>query len=86
MTIKELLRLSTDTPKGLPLKKGQLVEVDFENLKGIFRVQEDVEWNADFKCWGSVRLEGTYPPWFTHKGGIKLISTEDERKFNDNQS
>lgn len=59
---------------GFPLKKGQLVEVNFEDLKGIFRVAKDVEWNADFDSWGSVWLEGTYPPRFTHKGGITLLS------------
>lgn len=59
---------------GLPLKRGQLVEVDTEELKGIFRVRDDVEWWDDFDSWGSVWLEGVYPPIFTHKGGIKVLS------------
>lgn len=58
---------------GMPLKKGQLIEVDCEELKGVFRVEQDVEWDTYFKKWGSVWLEGVYPPLFTHKGGIAIL-------------
>lgn len=68
---------------GLPLKKGQLVEVNWPDLIGIYRVEEDVEWNNGLEAWGSVRLEGVYPPIFTHKGGIKLISANTEVKESD---
>ncbi len=63
--------------KGMPLKKGQLVKVsgykDYPE-NSIFEVGADVEWNSDYKIWGSVWLVNQYPPLFTHKGGIEVIS------------
>lgn len=55
--------------KGLPLKKGQIVRI-----KGkLYEVAEDVKWDNDFRHWGSVWLVNSYPPRFTHKGGIEII-------------
>lgn len=63
--------------EGIPLKKGQIIRVynlDDDDKARIFEVEEDVKWNADFNIWGSVRLVGYYPPIFTHKGGIEVIT------------
>lgn len=59
---------------GIPLRRGQLVEVKHTDLEGVFRVERDVEWNAPMGVWGSVSLVGQYPPRFTNKGGIRVIS------------
>lgn len=61
------------TNLGLPLKKGQLVEINIPGIRGIYCVARDVEWNQDFQVWGSVCLEGVPVPIFTHKGGIKIV-------------
>lgn len=62
-------------PKGIQIKKGDLVEIQG---KGIFRAEEDNEWEPDFNAWGSVSLENLYPPRFTHKGGVRVVT-----KFNE---
>lgn len=65
--------------QGIPLKKGQLVRLTgIEGIPdgSIFEVERDVEFSNDFNTWGSVKLVGMYPPIFTHKGGIELISQE----------
>lgn len=54
---------------GFPYKKGQIVRIDGQ----VFEVEKDVEWNSDFGVWGSVWLVNTYPPVFTHKGGIERV-------------
>ena len=55
---------------GFPYKKGQIVRIDGQ----LFEVERDVEWNKDFNVWGSVWLVNQYPPIFTHKGKIELVS------------
>lgn len=56
--------------QGIQLFKGDLIRLYGE----IKEVERDNEWNNDFNCWGSVRLVGEYPPVFTHKGEIEIVS------------
>ena len=61
----------------MPLKKGDIVRVSgHEQIEdgSIFEVERDVEWCEYFKTWGSVSLVNQYPPLFTHKGGIEIVT------------
>ena len=62
---------------GLQLKKGWIVRVDGKTHE----VARDNEWNADFGVWGSVELVGEYPPRFTHKGNIEIVSTNPIKRL-----
>ncbi len=35
---------------GMPLKKGQLVEISSADLNGVYRVEEDVKWDSHFNA------------------------------------
>ena len=63
---------------GFSLKAGQIIKILQDNEESIvgkiFEVEKDNVWNKDFKQWGSVKLKGLYPPRFTHKENLKLLS------------
>ena len=64
-------------PKGIYLKKGQLIrflDAEEEEIKGrIFEVAEDNRFVPELNGWDSVWLVGFYPPLWTHKGRIEIL-------------
>jgi len=60
---------------GIQLFKGDIVRL--EEDEQLYEVAEDNERITEPtlpNVWGSVRLVNNYPPHFTHKGGIYLVS------------